>query len=63
MEASKNRVKGQLASPYIPNVYYFKKDWKQHGPVRFPIELLGAQGLISLYTFCAITNEIGTISW
>ena len=63
MDANKNRVKGQLSSPFIPNIYYFKKEWKQHGPLRFPIESLGTQGLASLYIFCAITNQLGTIDW
>jgi hypothetical protein len=63
MDATKNRVKGQLSSPYIPNIFYFKKEWKQHGPVRFPIEQLGTQGLVSLYAFCAITNSLQTVSW
>jgi hypothetical protein len=56
-------VKGQLSSPYIPNIFYFKNDWKKGGPVRFPIEMLASQGLVSLYSFCAITNELKTLPW
>ena len=61
--ANKNRVKGQLSSPYIPNIFYYKNEWKKSGPVRYPIEMLGTQGPLSLYTFCAITHDIKTIPW
>ena len=63
MDANKNRVQGQLSSPYIPNIFYYKKEWKSKGPVRFPIDLIGSQGLISLYAFCAITNELQSMNW
>jgi hypothetical protein len=63
LDANKNRVRGQLSSPYIPNIFYFKKEWKEKGPVRFPIDMLGSQGLISLYAFCSITNQIKTMNW
>jgi hypothetical protein len=35
MDANKNRVRGNLSSPYIPNLYYYRPDWT--APARFPI--------------------------
>jgi len=56
-------VKQYMTSPYIPNIYYFKNDWKNNGPVRFPIEFLSHEGPVQLYNFCSITKEIKTMEW
>ncbi len=55
-------MRGQPSSPYIPNIYYFKKEWGS-SPARFPIELLSSQGISSLYHFYLINREVQTIPW
>jgi hypothetical protein len=61
MDANKNRVRGNLSSPYIPNLYYYRPDWK--APARFQIEFLSGQGVGSLFHFCRINKEVKTIPW
>lgn len=63
IDANKNRMKTELSSPYIPNIYYYKKEWKKNGPVRFPIEFFAKQGIINLFEFCAITHDLKTMDW
>ena len=61
MDASKNRVRELAATPYIPNLYYFKRGWG-HAHARFPIEFF-ANGASSLFEFCLINRQVGTVGW
>ena len=61
IDASKNRIRELAATPYIPNLYYFKKGWGA-AYARFPIELF-ANGVSSLFEFCLINRHIDTIGW
>ncbi len=61
MNCHKNRVKGQVYSPYTPNMNYFKNEWKHAGPVRIGLETIKYGGLEGLYNFCIITNMLKTI--
>jgi hypothetical protein len=61
MNCHKNRVNGQVYSPYTPNMNYFKNEWKHTGPVRIGLETIKYGGLEGLYNFCIITNMLKTI--
>lgn len=61
MNSQKNRVKGQVYSPYTPNMSYYKNEWKHTGPVKIGLESIKYQGLVGLYDFCVITKLLKTI--
>jgi hypothetical protein len=61
LDANKNRVRNYISSPYIPNLYYYKKDWN-NSPAKFPIEFL-SYGVSNLYHFFLINKQIKTIPW
>ena len=61
MNSQRNKIAGQMYSPYTPNLHYYKNEWKNTGPVRIPLELLHSKGILGIFDFCVITKLLKTI--
>ena len=55
-------MKGQIISPYTPNLYYYSKNWKNQRPLRYPVmEYFNHTGIMGIYNFCEITESLGKV--